>query len=246
MAHTINLTEADMADLGDGATINAMDEHGDEHIIAGQDFGRALLDALMNGEGEAVLYGDLLLTTEGLLMADRWWGALEIANAPAKWTRVEQLPSYDGGTYDEYVLDTSAMPEDLGDALEQLGFGRCAVERDDDTLRLSDDELSGGAFAFHEYSALDALKANGYAFRAWDDGDYGNPGVYYFWRPGLAEIEERTYAAETGIVIDAVGLKALFERAGFEPAAHPELARVLREHFDLAGDDTLLPERTEA
>jgi hypothetical protein len=32
-------------------------------------------------------------------MADRWWGMLDIPDAPAEWTRAVRLPMHDGGTY---------------------------------------------------------------------------------------------------------------------------------------------------
>lgn len=178
-------------------------------------------------------------------MADRWWGALEIENAPAEWTKETPHLTAQGTSYTTLEPDTSAMPEAVAEAWEQLD--PCELDRDDDgTLRASDDQLVGGSYAYHEQGLLDALKDAGLAFSAYDDGDYGNPGVYFFWRPGLDEIQERTYAAETGVVIDAGRLRALFALTGFSPAEHPELAQALRFYFDLKPEDTLLPEPAEA
>lgn len=178
-------------------------------------------------------------------MADRWWGALEIENAPAEWTREVTLTAHDGSPYAMLELATDAMPEDVREAIEYLGDFE-EIDRDEDgALRLTDGQLAGGSYAFHEHGLLDALKNAGVAFSAYDDGDYGNPGVYYFWRPSLEDIQERTYAAETGVVIDAGRLRGIFAKANFAPAEHPELAQALRNYFDLTPDDTLLYERVE-
>lgn len=179
-------------------------------------------------------------------MADRWWGALEIPNAPAEWTKaIEHTSPHTGEKWVAHELDPDGMPEALYDALNYLGIFE-EIERDEDgELRIQDAELAGGSYAFGEQGVFNALKALGLAFRAYDDGDYGNPGIYYFWRPGLDEIQERTYAAETGVVIDVTQLALIFELTNFAPAEHPELAQTLRDYFDLTPDATLLPERVE-
>jgi hypothetical protein len=173
-------------------------------------------------------------------MADRWWGMLDIPDAPAEWTRAVRLPMHDGGTYTAYDLAIDAMPEDVGRAFDELNLSD--VERDPDGhLRIEDAELAGGSYAFSEHGLLAALKDAGVAFSAYDDGDCGNPGIYFFWHPGLDAIQERTYAAETGVVIDVGRLRIIFAAADFTP---PEpLAQALRDYFDLKPDDDLTPRK---
>lgn len=58
----VALTEQDMIDLGEGATINVMDVDGREHIVGGDDLRRGDLEMLAYGESVYHVDADVVLT----------------------------------------------------------------------------------------------------------------------------------------------------------------------------------------
>jgi hypothetical protein len=164
-------------------------------------------------------------------MSDRWWASLTVENAPAEWTRVVECVDYHGSTFEQRDLALDAMPDDLSATFQQLGSLE-EVAYDDGRLTVSDFQLVGGSYCFEEQGVLDALKSNGYAFSAYDEGAYEYPGTYHFWRPGLGEVQQRLYLTGYGIAIDAVGLRALLTVGKVDLEEHPELDAALREYFD--------------
>jgi hypothetical protein len=171
-------------------------------------------------------------------MSDRWWGYIEIENVPASWLREDAERDHFGHQPDK-TFGQAQMPTAVWDALMELGvlneveFEPYAEDlgTGTGTLTLSDDQLTGGSMRFQEDGLTDALVAAGLPFEGGDDGAYEFPGTFWWWKPGMDAIEERTAAAGTGIVLSEHEARQFISASAGEFDA---LLKLLQEHFGVA------------